>query len=56
MAIIIEKFNITTEGFSNTIDVTDKIVSIVKEKNLENAFVEIISPYETMSVILANSD
>lgn len=56
MAVIIEKFNITTEGFSNTIDVTDKIISIVREKNLESAFVEVISPYETMSIILANSD
>ncbi len=51
MAIINEKFLISTKGFCDIIDITRKVKDIARAHNLKNALVNIYTPSSTASII-----
>ena len=48
----ITKFQITSRGFNDSIDITSKIHSIVKENNIQNGTVQVFAPDHTSCIIM----
>ncbi len=48
----ITKFQITSRGFNDAIDITSKIHSIVKENNIQNGTVQVFAPDHTSCIIM----
>lgn len=48
----ITKFQITSRGFNDAIDITSKINSIIKENNIQNGTVQVFAPDHTSCIII----
>jgi secondary thiamine-phosphate synthase enzyme len=48
----ITKFQITSRGFNDAIDITSKINSIVKENNIQDGTVQVFAPDHTSCIII----
>lgn len=48
----VTKFQITSRGFNDAIDITSKINSIIKENNIQNGTVQVFAPDHTSCIII----
>lgn len=51
MAIKIEKFNISTQGFSDFIDITPKIQNLINSLDIKDALLNVSTPSSTASIL-----